>query len=98
MLEYIGYILLGCVLGVIGMILADKDIERKDDKFMSNLSEREERCKDAINTISEFCKKNQERIPCRYCMWGDNNGICTLKINNKTPDTWDFNITSKASL
>lgn len=98
MLEHIEYILLGCVLGVVGMVLADKDSRQEKDKFISNLSEREERCKDAIITISEFCRKHQERIPCRCCMWSDNNGICTLKINGKTPDTWDFSITSKASL
>lgn len=99
MVEYIiGYIFLGCTLGVIGMILADTDSRRKKDKFMSNLSEREARCKDAIITISEFCRKNRERIPCRCCMWGDNDGNCTLKINDKTPDTWNFSMTNKASL
>lgn len=98
MLECIGYMLLGCIVGIVGTMLADRDVNKEEVRFMSNLTMREEKCKDAIITISEFCKTNRKRIPCRCCMWGDKDGNCTLEINGKTPDTWNFSMTNKASL
>lgn len=94
-----------CVNVVITVVKADKREKQEPslDEVGTRLGElfmtdREKACIDALLVVREFCKVTKERLPCGLCIWGGQDGDCTLKINNKTPDEWNPSYQKKAML